>query len=220
MAVAMIWTMLADVVPVSERAAIFNQLYAMTLVLAIVVNPISAFLLTFDPWIAMWIGYFILVIGVFSVVFFPETLSMHKLADDKRQQEAQTTSSIGDEAPTNPKKGGLIKQTLFALRNDMSHMYRFIFASKSVMLLMLAYVMSFPVTLAFMVDLLQYLTRRFEWQWSTVRCSHRPLLVILLLIHGSPTGDLCFNNRKPHDSDPPAWHTTLSLIVSHKTSWL
>jgi hypothetical protein len=62
-----------------------------------------------------------------------------------------------------------IQHAVFTVKNDMGHILRFIFASRSVMMLMLAYAIIFPVRLNQVFNLLQYMTKRFNWEWSTVR---------------------------------------------------
>lgn len=174
MAGAMVWTILADAVPVAERTDVFFRLYALTLVLAVVVNPIAAMLLNIDPWIAMWLGFGILVLGMFSSLLVPETLRLRQAADSKRRARSRSRSIGRRDEPVGGKKSKL-QQTWFAVRNDMGHIWRFIFASKSIMMLIAAYGLFFPVKLNVTLNILQYMTKRFNWKWSTVRWS--PLAV-------------------------------------------
>ncbi|ODA83166.1 hypothetical protein RJ55_01677 [Drechmeria coniospora] len=159
MAVAMLWTILADTLPVAERTAVFYQLYAMTLLLGVVVNPIAAMLLNVDPWIAMWLGFGGLILGTLATLLVPETVQIRQKADGSRRR-----SSVGDCAV--PAKSR-IRQAWFAAKNDMSHIWRFIFASKNVMILMAAYTLFSPVKLNISYNLLQYMTKRFGLTWST-----------------------------------------------------
>ncbi|PWI68291.1 hypothetical protein PCL_02060 [Purpureocillium lilacinum] len=166
MAGAMVWTILADAVPVAERTDVFFRLYALTLVLAVVVNPIAAMLLNIDPWIAMWLGFGILVLGMFSSLLVPETLRLRQAADSKRRARSRSRSIGRRDEPVAGKKSKL-QQTWFAVRNDMGHIWRFIFASKSIMMLIAAYGLFFPVKLNVTLNILQYMTKRFNWKWST-----------------------------------------------------
>lgn len=178
MVVAMISTIVADVVPVSERTGAFYLIYAMNLLISIVVNPIAAFLLSIDPWLAMWIGNTVLTIGMLSSALIPETLKFRQAADNKRRgQDGSSTAQQETLLPSKklPSARELAQRAWFSAKNDVSHVWRFIFTSKTVVLLLLAYGPFYLIKLTFVLDILQYMTRRFNWEWSTVRKS--PLLI-------------------------------------------
>lgn len=63
----------------------------------------------------------------------------------------------------------MAQRAWFSAKNDVSHVWRFIFTSKTVLLLLLAYGPFYLIKLTFNLDILQYMTRRFNWEWSTVR---------------------------------------------------
>ncbi|KAL7918231.1 COP9 signalosome complex subunit 2 [Trichoderma austrokoningii] len=170
MIIAMISTVVADVVPVSERTSTFYLIYAMNLLISIAVNPLAAFLISIDPWLAMWIGNAVLTFGMLSSALIPETLKFRQAADNKRrgqdgssaaQQESQTPSKAF------PSARELAQRALFSAKNDVSHVWRFIFTSRTVVLLLLAYGPFYLIKLTFVLDILQYMTRRFNWEWST-----------------------------------------------------
>lgn len=175
MASAMVWTIVADVTTVASRTVTFNRLAAAGMIFQVMVNPISAWLLRFDPWISMWIGFAFLVAGTFSVLMIPETLRLRQKADDRHRAEHPDAEGYtpgasvhdGHEFPFG--KQSVLKQAWFTVKNDMKHVWRFIFASKSVMMLMLACATFYPVRMAYIGILLQYMTKRFGWTWSTVR---------------------------------------------------
>lgn len=172
MVVAMISTVVADVVPISERTSTFYLIYAMNLLISIAVNPLAALLISIDPWLAMWIGNAVLTIGMLSSALIPETLKFRQAADDKRRGEdgssaAQQRSQLPSKAF--PSARELARRAWFSARNDVSHVWRFIFTSKTVVLLLLAYGPFYLIKLTFALDILQYMTRRFNWEWSTVR---------------------------------------------------
>lgn len=172
MVVAMIWTIIADVVPVAERTGVFYNIFAMNLLLSVIVNPIAAWLLSIDPWLAMWIGYAALVVGVLSSALIPETLKFRQAADIKRRGGDVSAPAAQDDEPQSrkiPAVGDLARRAWFSVKNDVSHVWHFIFTSKSVVLLLLAYGPFYLIKLALNMIILQYMTRRFNWEWSTVR---------------------------------------------------
>lgn len=179
MVVAMITTVVADVVPVSERTGTFYLIYAMNLLISIAVNPLAAFLLSIDPWLAIWTGNIVLTIGMLSSGFIPETLKFRQAADIKfHGQHCSSAAQQASQLPLKqfPSAREMAQRAWSSAKNDVSHVWRFIFASKTVLLLLLAYGPFYLIKLTFNLDILQYMTRRFHWEWSTVSksLSHRP----------------------------------------------
>lgn len=183
MALAMLWTLLADAIPVAERTRVFYLIRAMNLFLGVILNPIAAALLTIDPWFSMWFGYGALILGMLLTLLVPETLKLRQKADDKRRHEqahGETTNQSSEADGVKLTKGNVARQAWFAAKNDMGHIWRFIFASKSVMSLIIAYGCYYPVKLSFSYSLLQYMAKRFDWSWSRVSSSlPRPLIRLI-----------------------------------------
>ncbi|KAH7126377.1 COP9 signalosome complex subunit 2 [Dactylonectria estremocensis] len=168
MAGAMVWTIVADVVPVADRTSVFYQLTAAVLMINVIINPISAWFLKFDPWIPMWLSFGFLIVGTASTLLIPETLSLRHKADDRRRNPGAHESQAGHEERENgTSKKNVLQQAWFTVKNDMGHVWRFIFASKSIMVLILALSAYMPIKLAFSSILLQYMSKRFDWTWST-----------------------------------------------------
>ncbi|KAF4976669.1 hypothetical protein FZEAL_6694 [Fusarium zealandicum] len=163
MAGAMVWTIVADVVPVAERTGMFFRLAAAAMIINVIINPISAWLLQFDPWLSMWIGFGFLAAGTLSVLLIPETLRFRQKADMRRRGQTGDHHHEDDQDD----ERGILKQAWFTVKNDMQHVWRFIFASKSVMILILTVAIYYPIKLAYYSILLQYMTKRFNWEWST-----------------------------------------------------
>lgn len=190
MVVAMVWTIIADVIPVAERTSVFYKVYAMNLIISVAVNPLAGWLLSVDAWLALWIGNGILVVGMLSSALIPETLKLRQAADDRRRGQ-DTPSPAEDEAEPSSRKipaaKDLARRAWLSAKNDVSHVWHFIFASKSVVLLLFAYGPFYLIKLALVLDILQYMTRRFNWEWSTVSqspmfafyCPKPPLLTTI-----------------------------------------
>ncbi|KJK81302.1 hypothetical protein H634G_03321 [Metarhizium anisopliae BRIP 53293] len=195
MAAAMVWTLLADAIPVAKRTSVFYLLYAMILIIGVIVNPIAALLLKINPWIALWLGFAMLVVGLFASLLVPETLALRLLADRKRPRGASVDGPM--HISNNPRKSWL-EHAVFSMKNDMGHIWRFIFASKSVMILIFAYAINYPIKLNQTFNLLQYMTRRFNWEWSTATyistVSNITAAVVLLVI--LPAGSWVLANKR------------------------
>ncbi|KAI5467968.1 COP9 signalosome complex subunit 2 [Mariannaea sp. PMI_226] len=214
MAAAMIWTILADVVPVAERTSTFFQLVATMLVLQVLVNPLSAFMLKFDPWMAMWLSFGCFLVGLCSVALIPETLVLRRKADARRRytrvaasdnEQAINEENERDSTEVNLRSFSSVKafrqqvlaKAWFTVTNDMKHVWRFIFSSKSIVVLILAIATLLPIRLAMINILLQYMTKRFDWEWSTAtllsNAGNLAALTSLLLL--LPLGSMILTKR-------------------------
>jgi hypothetical protein len=164
MAVAMVYTIVADVVPVDERTDMFFRLVALVLVFNVIFNPISAWLLQYDPWLSMWIGFGFMVFGTLCILLIPETMHLRRKDDERHNEEHENEQANG----ASLSKHGVLKQAWFSIKNDMQHVWRFIFASKSIMMLMFSVALSLPTRITLTGVMLQYMSKRFEWSWSKV----------------------------------------------------
>lgn len=181
MATAMVWTIICDSVPALERTTAFYQISALGIILSAILNPIAAWLMSIDPWVPMWIGITCMILGTIAALFVPETLRLRKEADAVKHRRGSTASepllpSEEQQAlpgrPLPPKAYAL--ELLHGAKENTKHIWRFILASKSVMLLVAAIGMSFPIRMSFDTFMLQYTTKRFDWSWSTVGLPYTP----------------------------------------------
>lgn len=180
MALAMLFTVLADVIPIEERTGVFYQLMAFILMLSVIFTPLTALLLNVDPWLPLWIGFGCLVLATLLSLLMPETLNLTHQADiQRRRQQADRERLNG--GPAESIKRSVLQQTWFTAKGDMAHIWRFIFGSKSIVLLMAAYGIFTSVKATLAVEVLQYMTKRFNWSWSKVSLSAC-----------SKTGEKCF----------------------------
>lgn len=218
---AMIWTILADAVPVARRTSVFYLLHAMTLLLAVLISPISAMLLSINPWIAMWIGFGFLVVGCFASLLVPETLKLRQKADSQQRRR----TSIAQDDGAQPIFGATtrknwLNRAWFTVKNDMGHIWQFVFSSKSILMLMLAMGFSFPVKLNFSQNLLQYMTKRFGWEWSTVGVNKvlRHLVPFMWLIIRF-LGNLRLHSQQYNIRSRPAGCATRRIRASCQEIW-
>ncbi|KAM3524283.1 hypothetical protein MY4038_007824 [Beauveria bassiana] len=163
---AMCYTLFSDVTPAAERTMVFYQVNAVLRIVGVAATPLAAFLLGVNPWMALWIGIGLLVVGTACTLLLPETLDLRRAADQRR-------ASHGAWAEPRPQPmakvsaRSAIQRALASARSDFSHIWRFLLTSQGVMLLMVCNALAFPMKLALDGDLLQYMTKRFHWSWST-----------------------------------------------------
>lgn len=166
---AMVWTLLTDVIPPEQRSTIFYQLHAMMFVMSIISRPISAYLMSVDPWFPMWIGIAALALGTASSLAIPETL--HAVAVMKGTDDENENDDSDDEenamyrAPFKTTRS-TVHVSFGTLKARMAEIWHLIFHSKHLMFLVAALAACAPITIAFEMNILQYMTARFNWTWS------------------------------------------------------
>lgn len=173
MATAMVWTILCDAIPAAERTSAFYRVSALGIVLGAALNPVAAWLMSMDPWLPMWIGIIFMALGTFSALFVPETLSLRKQADAAHRRQGSASESAllpNEESGASQRRvppKAYVSELILGAKRNFQHIWRFILASKSVMLLVAACGFFFPIRISFETFILQYITKRFDWSWST-----------------------------------------------------
>ncbi|KXH42552.1 ATP synthase F0 [Colletotrichum nymphaeae SA-01] len=157
---AMTWTMISDVVPISSLTAVYYKIGAIALAGELVVAPLSAYLLSKNPLLPLSVGMVLLIIGTCLPPFIPETLDLRRAAD----QEVEQTLSRSEEDARN--KRTLKQQIIFAVKNDMGHVYTFLIKSKSVISLVLGFNLTVIVKYVKIDIMSQYVHNLLGWSWA------------------------------------------------------
>lgn len=146
--------------PAEARTNLFYKLHAMMLIMSAAMRPVAGWLMSKDPWLPMWIGLIALALSTISALLVPETL-----------QYSQTSEKIlGDGVKPDtqrPTAAVLLSRLIRLVRVEALRTWHFIFSSKKVMLLVMTYGLSSTIFMAFEMQMLQYMTVRYEWDWST-----------------------------------------------------
>ena len=175
---AMMYTYVADVVPVAGRATVFFQLNAVILIADLVASPVTAVLMARSPWLSLALSMVLLTLGLLVCLVLPETNGIHK----KNRESAAAQRPPGAEGSA---KAGTLQRLLSHVRSSGLEARDFIVGNTRVFLLVQTLVF---VVLGRWVQemLLQYATRRYHWRWSqaTFLLSIRSAsnLVILLTV--------------------------------------
>ncbi|KAK4168770.1 major facilitator superfamily domain-containing protein [Cladorrhinum sp. PSN259] len=146
---AMLYTVLADVVPVSERATVFLQLTACFLTSQMIAGPLGGLMMIGDPWYPLMGSLACFAVAYLVLWAFPETLHVHDhKADSHEESSLPDVSKLWDKVHV-----GLGDVSCFILGNKS-----FVFLMMSVAFIMLG---------RFVGEvLLQYATERYGWSWS------------------------------------------------------
>ncbi|RHZ54843.1 putative MFS transporter [Aspergillus thermomutatus] len=169
-ATSMVLTMITDVFPVEKRANIFFVVYASTQIAEIVASPLSAWLMSWTPWLPFFLGVFVMLLGLCASISVPETLSKsHKLSEtDTEDDEAD-----GDAPRTVSHR---LKAVLNQARHQIMHHSRFIFAERNIVFISIAYLTATVASQSLLI-MLQYVSKRFSWSMAKVQ-SLPPLLAL------------------------------------------
>ncbi|EGX91542.1 MFS transporter [Cordyceps militaris CM01] len=166
MAGAMCYTLFSDVTPAAERTMVFYQLNAVLRIVNVAATPLAAFLLGVNPWIALYIGIGLLGIGTVCTLLLPETLDLRKVAEQRRLPR-ERAEEFAPQPISKVSAKSAIQRALASARSDFAHIWRFLLGSQGIMLLMVCNALVYPLKLVFDSDLLQYMTKRYHWSWST-----------------------------------------------------
>ncbi|GKT65419.1 ATP synthase F0 [Colletotrichum tofieldiae] len=153
---AMIWTMISDVVPSP------NLVGATAVVGELVVVPLSAALLTKNPWLPLTLGMIFLIIGTCIPPFIPETLELRRTADQEAERPLRRTEDGTDDKRT------LWEQITSSVKNDTGHVYNFLIESRRVSILLLSFNLTVVVKYTKMEIMSQYVHNIFNWSWAKV----------------------------------------------------
>ncbi len=155
--IAMMYTYIADVVPVAGRATIFFQLNAVLLIADLVASPVAAVLMARSPWLALAVSMGLMTLGLLVCLVLPETNGIHKKNRDSAAARRPGAEDSG--------KASTLQRLLSHVRSSSLEAWAFIVGNTRVFLLVQTLVF---VVLGRWVQemLLQYATRRYHWKWS------------------------------------------------------
>ncbi|KAF3397750.1 hypothetical protein F1880_005644 [Penicillium rolfsii] len=191
-ATAMVYAMITDVVPIDRRASIFYILAAVILLGEILATPISAFLMTWSPWVPSLLGVVFQVGGLLDACFITETRPDSRLSIERNQNnesepflDNRDETEMDNDRPTEPKSGyQRVKQTVLAhwhhVRNN--HLKGW---NLNMVFIVLTFLLA-SISRQAMQLIIPYASKRFSW--SMARASFLITLkgiinlVILLLI--------------------------------------
>ncbi|KAM0486204.1 hypothetical protein ACHAPX_000908 [Trichoderma viride] len=158
--IAMVWTILTDAIAPEKRTTLFYQMHAMMLVLSTIFRPIAGWMLSINPWLSMWTGLGSLAISTALTLLIPETLH---LAQSSNGQQAH---GHAPHFPLLGPKQGVIRTAWETARKDALRVWQLLQNSKNLYPLILGMAFYTPIHTGFEMNMLQYVTARFGWDWS------------------------------------------------------
>lgn len=165
-AIAMLYTMLSDVVVVDQRATVFFQFGAAFLTAQTISTPLSGWLMLFNMWLPLVVSFVLLIALLLAVLFFPETLQLHRQAREEQRRSGNSSETEDDvDAPIERAKSSIVQDIKRKFLEGADDVWRFILGNTKVGFMMLSLVFVVLGKLAQEL-LLQYATKRYHWTWS------------------------------------------------------
>ncbi|KAK3330670.1 major facilitator superfamily domain-containing protein [Apodospora peruviana] len=167
-ATAMLYTILADVVPVEDRSTVFFQVSATFLASQTMSAPLSGYLMLYGDWLPLLVGLALLIIGNILIFLLPETVHLHRKQKQGRRglaRQEDDDSTESELAEVEDPKVSLFHEIREKARGGLAEVGQFILGNKNIVFLMLSMVFVVLGRLA-QEFLLQYATKRYHWSWS------------------------------------------------------
>lgn len=129
----------------------------------ILATPVSAYLMTYDPWIPYLLGFMIVVLGCIPILFLPETLQDARAKKAKNQSTVSETTIQLNEPPRKLSTTKLLERHIREFKEATQFMWK---DSNMLWMILIAFVamMSRQSTNV----LLQYASKRFNWSIAKV----------------------------------------------------
>ena len=171
MVMAMLYTLLADVIPVAERATAFFHVGAAYLVSQMISAPLAGALMINNPWVPFLVALTIMALCIPTCMCFPETMDLHEPREQETQRQTATAQQTDDSEACNVEDDAagaeltLTQKFSQKARESIGEVLDFVLLNKRISFLMLSAV--FVILGKFVSEmLLQYATKRYGWTWS------------------------------------------------------
>ncbi|PLB46300.1 MFS general substrate transporter [Aspergillus steynii IBT 23096] len=211
-AFAIIWTMMSDVTTEDERAAMFFKFGVASMGADFASNAASSWLMAMDPWLPLFLGWGVTIVGVFCALSLPETMhacppardsasvELSRLSDgdlkrslSKEQERPEPLKDDDDDDASDPlvapadasaaaPKPPLLTRVRVYLRNYVAP-YTFIFRSRQIILLLSTFLV-YRLSRGSSWFLIQYISTRYNWTISQANflIAFKPALTIPLFL--------------------------------------
>ncbi|GES56880.1 MFS transporter [Aspergillus terreus] len=203
-AFAIIWTMMSDVTTEEERAAMFFKFGVASMGADFASTAASSWLMDFDPWIPLLIGWAVVFVGMLFALTLPETMHAFPRPSEKGTNLEMARLSLASDG----RKGAFSKEydrNSFNIDNDIYQSnrfskssilhslkaqsrtylspYAFIIKNKRITLLLTAFLV-YRLSRGSSWFLIQYISVRYDWSLAQANflMSFKPALTIPLFL--------------------------------------
>ncbi|KAK3336087.1 major facilitator superfamily domain-containing protein [Cercophora scortea] len=168
---AMIYTILADVVPVAGRATVFFQLTALYLSGQMLGGPLAGTLMRYNLWISLSLALGLLMLSNVIAMWLPETVGVHDGRGRAGYEELERVTIESDDSSstagpdTDDAEPSLAHGIRQKTRDSLVKVWGFVLGNRGTTFLMVSLV--FVILGRFVQEvLMQYATKRYEWDYA------------------------------------------------------
>lgn len=183
----LLFTIIADIIPQADRAALFLRAGALSLLAALVMPPMAAWLMTFNPWIPSLTGTVLELFAVSVCSFIPETLDYYDRDETPGQGEPSSNASEGAASlATDSLPHGVLVTAPRPWQAKIRNSFAFLTSDWRVAALILCFLCHGFISAAIQL-LLQYVSKRYALTFSKatlvlmISNGFRTLLLLVIL---------------------------------------
>ncbi|KAH8690266.1 putative MFS transporter [Talaromyces proteolyticus] len=205
-AAAVVWTMMTDVTTEAQRSAMFFQFGVAVMGSEFISNSIGSWLMLYNPWIPMLIGWGTVLVGVCLGLTLPETKNAfpseveqkpgeYELSGIHTDDDEESSASFHKPEEINSPRNSRWQQAVSGIKA-----YAFLLESKQVMLLCSAFLV-YKLSRGTSWFLVQYVSVRYGWKLAAANMlvSLKSILMVALLLVVLPLASWYLQKKKGID---------------------
>ncbi|KAA8644006.1 hypothetical protein EYZ11_010863 [Aspergillus tanneri] len=202
---AIIWTMMSDVTTEEERASMFFKFGVASMAADFASNAASSWLMVMDPWLPLFAGWGVVIVGMFFALTLPETIRalppsaqqvgtsielslLHNGDINRPVRKEQEWTDLNDldsdqeESLLEKRSKWTFFTTIRTHARDYLTPYSFIFENKKILLLLTPFLVYRLSRGSWF--LMQYISTRYNWSLAEANflMSLKPALIIPLFL--------------------------------------
>ncbi|EEH05756.1 conserved hypothetical protein [Histoplasma capsulatum G186AR] len=196
----MIWTMMADVTAESQRAGLFFRFGVAIMVADFISSLVTSWLMKYNPWIPITIGWGLTILGTLPALLLPETKGTfasggegtYELCEPPPEDNSAIHLSLSSEQPHS------IDQPPFLSRlGRTASQFSFIVRDKHLMFLVSAFLV-YRLSRGTAWLLIQYISKRYQWTLADANflTSFKSILTIFLFLGVLPLASWYLTARR------------------------
>ncbi|RAQ55843.1 MFS transporter [Aspergillus flavus] len=150
------FTIVTDIFPAEQRANIFFVLFAAVLLAEILATPLSAWLMSWSPWLPFLLGWLCEGCGLLAAILIPETLP--KSLNESESELAEEERDCLVPPPSSSKRKG----SLYSAGSHIMHLTAFIWGNVNTVAISIAFLAASVGGQALQL-IIQYASKRYSW---------------------------------------------------------
>ncbi|PGH29045.1 hypothetical protein GX50_08203 [[Emmonsia] crescens] len=199
----MVWTMMADVTAESQRAALFFKFGVAIMMADFISSLFTSWLMKYNPWIPMVIGWGLTIVGILPAVLLPETKGAFA-SEKEHAHELPESSPVDDEPGYFPSEqprpyiqSSVKRSRLLSELRRVGSQFSFILHDKHLMFLLSTFLV-YRLSRGTSWLLIQYISKRYHWTLANANFlnSFKSILTVFLFLVLLPLASWYLTSRR------------------------